>query len=133
LVVLSRFEAEATVSGGKGFMDLVYPYATLKPLRDLLRNRVSASDGNEESDKIWREDLAVAVGDSELDVRVMMGDIKTTLYHLRNMKEGDLLFFKKPDQAQFLANGVPTFGVNIGTRGSNVAVRVEKQIVPGQL
>jgi flagellar motor switch protein FliM len=133
LVVLSRFEAEATVSGGKGFMDLVYPYATLKPLRDLLRNRVSASDGNEESDKIWREDLAVAVGDSEIDVRVMMGDIKTTLYHLRNMKEGDLLFFKKPDQAQFLANGVPTFGVNIGTRGSNVAVRVEKQIVPGQL
>jgi len=133
LVVLTRFDAEATASGGKGFMDLVYPYATLKPLRDLLRNRVASGEGNEESDKIWREDLAVAVGDSELDVRVMMGEIKTSLYHLRNMKEGDLLFFKKPDQAQFLANGVPTFGVNIGTRGSNVAVRVEKQIVPGQL
>ncbi|NDF05583.1 MAG: hypothetical protein EB066_03990 [Betaproteobacteria bacterium] len=56
-----------------------------------------------------------------------------TATETRIIQEGDMLFFKKPDQAQFLANGVPTFGVNIGTRGSNVAVRVEKQIVPGQL
>ena len=133
LVVLSRFEAEATASGGKGFIDLVYPYATLKPLRDLLRNRVASGDGNEESDKIWREDLAVAVGDSEMAVKVVMGNIKTTLHHLQTMKEGDMLFFKKPELAQFLANDVPSFGVNIGTKGSNVAVRIEKQLVPGQL
>jgi len=131
LIVLSRFEAEATASGGRGFIDLVYPYATLKPMRDLLRNRVASGDGNEESDKIWREDLAVAVGDSELDVRVVMGQIKTTLHHLQTMKEGDMLFFKKPELAHFMANGVPSFGVNIGTRGSNVAVRIEKQLVPG--
>jgi flagellar motor switch protein FliM len=132
LVVLSRFEAEATASGGRGFIDLVYPYATLKPMRDLLRNRVAAGDGNEESDKVWREDLAVAVGDSHIDIKVNMGHVKTTLHHLQTMKEGDMLFFKKPELAQFLANGVPSFGVNIGTRGSNVAVRIEKQIVPGQ-
>jgi flagellar motor switch protein FliM len=133
LVVLSRFEAEATASGGKGFIDLVYPYATIKPLRDLLRNRVAAGDGNEESDKIWREDLAVAVGDSEMAIKVVMGSIKTTLHHLQTMKEGDMLFFKKPELAQFLANDVPSFGVNIGTKGSNVAVRIEKQLIPGQL
>jgi flagellar motor switch protein FliM len=132
LVVLSRFEAEATASGGRGFIDLVYPYATLKPMRDLLRNRVASGDGNEESDKVWREDLAVAVGDSHIDIKVNMGHIKTTLHHLQTMKEGDMLFFKKPELAQFLANDVPSFGVNIGTRGSNVAVRIEKQIVPGQ-
>ena len=131
-MVLSRFEAEATASGGRGFIDLVYPYATLKPLRDLLRNRVASGDGNEESDKIWREDLAVAVGDAHVDIKVVMGQLKTTLHHLQNMKEGDMLFFKKPELSQFLANDVPTFGVNIGTRGSNVAVRIEKQIVPGQ-
>jgi flagellar motor switch protein FliM len=101
-------------------------------MRDLLRNRVAAGDGNEESDKVWREDLAVAVGDSHIDIKVNMGHVKTTLHHLQTMKEGDMLFFKKPELAQFLANGVPSFGVNIGTRGSNVAVRIEKQIVPGQ-
>jgi flagellar motor switch protein FliM len=64
-------------------------------------------------------------------VRVVMGQIKTTLHHLQTMKEGDMLFFKKPELAHFMANGVPSFGVNIGTRGSNVAVRIEKQMVPG--
>jgi flagellar motor switch protein FliM len=76
--------------------------------------------------------LAVAVGDAHVDIKVVMGQLKTTLHHLQNMKEGDMLFFKKPELSQFLANDVPSFGVNIGTRGSNVAVRIEKQIVPGQ-
>ena len=40
LVVLSRFEADATASGGRGFIDLVYPYATLKPVRELLSSRL---------------------------------------------------------------------------------------------
>ena len=113
-------------------MDLVYPYATLKPMRELLRNRVQTGDGDEESDKKWAEDLAIAVGDAYIDIQVLMGNLKTTLYHLKTMKEGDLLFFKKPEHAQLIAKGVPAFGVNIGTRGSNVAVRVEEIVVPGQ-
>jgi len=132
-VVLNRFESDATATGGKGFMDLVYPYATLKPLRELLRNRVQTGDGNEESDKVWREDLAVAVGDAHVDAKVVMGHIKTTLHDLQTMKEGDLLFFKKPELAQFITNEVPSFGVEIGSRGSHVAVRIEKQLVPGHL
>jgi flagellar motor switch protein FliM len=38
------------------------------------------------------------------------------------MKEGDMLYFKKPELAQFIAQGVPSFGVNVGTQGSQVAV-----------
>ena len=102
-------------------------------VRDLLRSRVQSGDGNEESDKKWREDLAVAVGDSRMDLHVVMGQIKTTLHHLQTMKEGDLLYFKKPEMAQLIANGVPSFGVSVGARGSQVAVRIERQIVPGQI
>jgi flagellar motor switch protein FliM len=131
LVVLSRFEAEASASGGRGFIDLVYPYATLKPMRDLLRNRVASGDGNEESDKIWREDLAVAVGDSLIDIKVMMGQIKTTLHHLQTMKEGDMLFFKKPVLARLLVNGLPAFDVQVGTIGAQTAVQVERACIPG--
>ena len=49
------------------------------------------------------------------------------------MKEGDLLFFKKPELAQLQAQGIPSFGVTVGNRGSSVAVRVEKQLVPGHI
>ena len=133
LVVLSRFEADATASGGRGFIDLVYPYATLKPVRELLSSRVSSGEGNEESDRKWRSDLSAAVGDAKLELQVTMGEVKTTLHHLNNLQEGDLLFFKKDDTALMTANGVPAFHVNVGTRGSQVAVQIDHEHVHGKL
>jgi flagellar motor switch protein FliM len=132
LVVLSRFEADATASGGRGFIDLVYPYATLKPVRELLSSRLQSGDGNEESDKIWRQQLAAAVGDAKLDLRVSLGEIKTTLHHLNNLREGELLFFKKDETALMSANGVPAFHVAVGTRGSQVAVQIDHEHVHGK-
>jgi flagellar motor switch protein FliM len=132
LVVLSRFEADATVSGGKGFIDLVYPYATLKPVRELLSSRVQSGEGNEESDKKWRQALAAAVGDAKLELQVTMGEIKTTLHHLNHLQEGDLLFFKKDDTALMSTDGVPAFHVNVGTRGSQVAVQIDHEHVHGK-
>ena len=133
LVVLSRFEADATASGGRGFIDLVYPYATLKPVRELLSSRVSSGEGNEESDRKWRSELAAAVGDAKLELQVTMGEVKTTLHHLNNLQEGDLLFFKKDDTALMSANGVPAFHVNVGTRGSQVAVQIDHEHIHGKL
>ena len=133
LVVLSRFEADATASGGRGFIDLVYPYATLKPVRELLSSRVSSGEGNEESDRKWRADLAAAVGDAKLELQVTMGEVKTTLHHLNNLQEGDLLFFKKDDTALMSANGVPAFHVNVGSRGSQVAVQIDHEHIHGKL
>ncbi len=133
LVVLSRFEADATASGGRGFIDLVYPYATLKPVRELLSSRVSSGEGNEESDRKWRADLAAAVGDAKLELQVTMGEVKTTLHHLNNLQEGDLLFFKKDDTALMSTNGVPAFHVNVGTRGSQVAVQIDHEHIHGKL
>jgi flagellar motor switch protein FliM len=132
LVVLSRFEADATVSGGKGFIDLVYPYATLKPVRELLSSRVQSGEGNEESDRKWRKALADAVGDAKLELQVTMGEIKTTLHHLNHLQEGDLLFFKKDDTALMSTDGVPAFHVNVGTRGSQVAVQIDHEHVHGK-
>ena len=133
LVVLSRFEADATASGGKGFIDLVYPYSSLKPVRELLSSRVQSGEGNEESDKKWRKDLAAAVGDAKLELQVTMGEIKTTLHHLNHLQEGDLLFFKKDDTALMSTDGVPAFHVNVGTRGSQVAVQIDHEHVHGKL
>ena len=62
-----------------------------------------------------------------------MGEIKTTLHHLNNLQVGELLFFKKEDTALMTANGVPTFHVNVGTRGSQVAVQIDHEHVHGKL
>lgn len=128
LVIVSRFDTES-VGGVKGFVDLVYPYASLKPLRDLLRNRVQA-DGSEESDLKWRNDLTAAVGDSLLEMQVLLGQVIDDYARVESLKEGDLLFFKKPELATLYIGGLPAFECQVGMSGPNVAVRIENSISP---
>jgi len=100
LVISSRFETES-VGGNKGFVDLVYPYAALKPFREMLRNRVQA-DGSADSDMKWREDLTKAVGDSMVELQVLLGQVVDDYQRIESLKEGDLLFFKKTGASYYL-------------------------------
>jgi flagellar motor switch protein FliM len=47
------------------------------------------------------------------------------------MKEGDVLFFKKPELARLLVNGLPAFDVQVGTIGAQTAVQIERACIPG--
>ena len=125
---MSRFETES-VGGNKGFIDLVYPYASLKPLRDLLRNRVQA-DGSAESDLKWRNDLTKAAGDSMVELQVLLGQVVDSYERIETLKEGDLLFFKKPELATVYIGGLPAFDCQVGMAGPNVAIRIEKSLNP---
>ena len=132
LVILSRFDAEPTAQG-KGFIDLVYPYAALKPIRDLLRSRVQSGDGNEESDKQWRGDLETAVHDSSVEMQFLLGHINMALSQLESMKEGDVMYFKKPDMARVYISDLPSFDVEIGSVGSNIAAKIIAPVNPNLL
>ncbi len=117
LVILTRFETE----GGpqtQGFIDLVYPYSSLKPVRDLLRSRVQTGDGNEESDNQWRDDLGNAVDSASLEMRVLLGSFEGSFKTIENMQAGDVLYFKKPELARLLINEVPAFDVQVGRFGT---------------
>ena len=129
LVILSRFDAEGNMDA-RGFIDLVYPYASLKPIRELLRSRVQTGDGNEESDKQWSEELAVAVDSASLELRVILGAIESSIGQIEAMQEGDVLFFKKPELARLLVNGLPAFDVQVGSLGAQTAVQIERACIP---
>jgi flagellar motor switch protein FliM len=129
LVILTRFEAEGNIDA-QGFIDLVYPYSSLKPIRELLRSRVQSGDGNEESDKQWRDELEDAVESASLEARVLLGHIETSYGEIEAMREGDVLFFKKPELARMMVNGLPAFDVQVGALGAQVAVQVERAYVP---
>ena len=130
LVILTRFESE---SGPKahGFVDLVYPYSSLKPVRDLLRSRVQTGDGNEESDNQWRDDLESAVDCADLEMRVLLSSFESNLATIENLQPGDVLYFKKPELARLSINDVPAFDVQIGALGTQTAVQIERAVIPG--
>ena len=129
LVVMCRFEAEAT-SHGSGFIDMVIPYVALKPVRDLLRSRVQTGDGNEESDKIWHNQLADAVKDAELEMNILLGKLQVSLSQLQQMQPGDVLYFKKADHARAMIRDLPVYEVEVGTMGSQTAVKIVEAISP---
>ena len=129
LVVLCRFEAEAT-SHGAGFIDMVIPYVALKPVREILRSRVQTGDGNEESDKLWRNQLADAVKDAELDMNILLGKLQISLSQLQQMQAGDVLYFKKPDHARAMIRDLPVYDVEVGTMGGQTAVKIVEAISP---
>jgi len=129
LVVISRFESEVTAQGS-GFVDMVIPYVALKPVRDLLRSRVQTGDGDEESDKVWRQQLAEATRDAELELQILLGKLQISLAQLKNMQPGDVLNFKKPEFARAMIRDIPVYDVEVGATGSQVAVKVVDSIGP---
>ncbi|MFM8691122.1 MAG: flagellar motor switch protein FliM [Limnohabitans sp.] len=132
LVVLTRFEAEAT-SHGAGYIDMVIPYVALKPVRDLLRSRVQTGDGNEESDKVWRQQLADAVHDAELYMQVLLGKLQIPLSQLQTMQPGDVLPFKKNDHARMMVRDMPIYDVEVGAMNGLMAVKIVESISPNAL
>ena len=129
LVIVSRFETE-TATKNTGFIDLVHPYASLKPVRELLRSRVQSGDGNEDSDRQWRDEFEDAVNDSCLQVNIVLGTIKSTIKDIESMQAGDILYFKKPEFACLQAAGIPAFNVHVGTLGAQTAVQIAHAINP---
>ena len=130
LVILTRFESESGPTT-QGFIDLVYPYSSLKPVRDLLRSRVQTGDGNEESDNQWREDLGSAVDSADLEMRVLLSSFESNLMAIENLQPGDVLYFKKPELARLSINDVPAFDVQVGALGTQTAVQIERAVIPG--
>jgi flagellar motor switch protein FliM len=99
-------------------------------VRDLLRSRVQTGDGNEESDKAWRSQLAAAVDDASLDMRVVLGKANLSLQQLQTFKEGEILYFKKFDLARIVIEDTPAFEVEVGSQAGQLAVKVVHSIHP---
>lgn len=129
LVILSRFDTDPS-DPSKGFIDLVFPYTSLKPIREALRSRVQTGDGDEESDKQWQAELNHAVGDAPVEVRVVLGQARTTVGEFKRLGAGDVLYFSKPDHARVVVSGISCFEATVGSSGPQVAIRIERAVSP---
>ena len=129
LVIVCHLEVE--LSGKeRGAVDIVYPFATLKPIRDVLRGRVQDSEDPSVDHDVWARELAGAASDAELEHRVILGEIDLTLGDFNNMQPGDILDLKKYDTARVLVDDIPLFEADVGTANGYVAARLSKAVEP---
>ena len=123
LVIVCHLEVELP-GKERGAIDVVYPFATLKPIRDVLRGRVQDSEDPSVDHDVWARELAGAASDAELEHRVILGEIELTLGDFNKMQEGDLLDLRKFDLARVLVDDIPLFEAEVGTANGYVAARL---------
>ncbi len=129
LVIVCHLEVE--LSGKeRGAVDIVYPFATLKPIRDILRGRVQDSEDPSVDHDVWARELAGAASDAELEHRVILGEIDLTLGDFNKMQPGDILDLKKYDTARVLVDDIPLFDADVGTANGYAAARLLKAVEP---
>jgi flagellar motor switch protein FliM len=125
LVIVNRFEAESGPDS-TGCVDVVHPYGSLKPIRDLLRSRVQTGDGNAESERVWREHLFDAVGDAPLELKVMLGKLQIPLGRFTELRAGEVFFLRKPEHVRVMIDDIPVFEAQVGRSGVAKAIRIER-------
>jgi flagellar motor switch protein FliM len=59
-----------------------------------------------------------------------LGKLQISLSQLQQMQVGDVLHFKKADYARVMIRDLPVYDVEVGTMGSQTAVKIVEAISP---
>lgn len=109
-----------------GAIEIVMPYATIEPIRDLLlQNFMGEKFGR---DAIWEEHLATEIWSANIEIDSVLYEERLPLRQLMNLKVGDTLMLdKKPDDPVTLKIGDTVLtDAYIGRSGDKVAVKIAK-------
>ena len=129
MIIKCRFD---TAGDGEdlGFVDVIYPYASLKLVRDVLRSRIQTSGGDDDANNSWTENLLESLDEVPIEVVVTGIDMPISVEQLSNLKAGDWLPIRPPEHAEVSVNGFPVFTAEVGSRGNQVAIQIVESIMP---
>jgi flagellar motor switch protein FliM len=118
------------ISDTKSIIQLVYPLEGMKPIREALNRRIVSKDEEEEGHNRWSELLADAIGDVELEARAILAEFESTLREFEQLKEGDVLWFKRPRHMTLTAEKTPLYSIEMGTANGQTAVQIIEPLEP---
>lgn len=129
MIILNRFE---TMGDGEdlGYVDIVYPYASLKLVRDVLRSRIQTSGSDGEADVQWGDDLLESLDEVPIEVVVTAAELDISVEQLSSLKAGDWLPIRPPEHAEVSVNGFPVFTAEVGSKGNQVAIQIVESVMP---
>jgi flagellar motor switch protein FliM len=125
--VLARLRIDMEDRGGK--LELLLPYATLEPVRELLLQQFMGEKFGRDS--IWETHLAEELWNTEVELDVVLDEQSMRLGDIIDLKPGSkILLNTGPDAAVRIRCGsVQMFEGKIGRRKNRIAVRIEREIV----
>jgi len=116
------------MDGRGGRFTLVFPYATLEPVRDKLLQRFMGEKSGRDS--IWEAHMAAEVRKTNVSMSVLLGEKAMSIAELRGLEIGQTIaLHKSPDDSLDIAcGGVKLAQGQIGQRNGKVAVRLVNDV-----
>ena len=125
--VLVRMRIEMEDRGGR--LDLVLPYATLEPVRELLLQQFMGEKFGRDS--IWESHLAAQLHHTDISLDVVLDQQSMPLKQVVDLRVGDRIALGvQPGAPVRLRCGeIPLFEAELGRRGNQLAVRIGSEIL----
>jgi flagellar motor switch protein FliM len=121
-VILVSLRVEMDDRGGK--IEILLPYATLEPIKDLLIQMFSGESFG--ADSSWENHLADEVKESIVTIEAKLDEKKITLRELANLQVGSTIIMNNTptDDVGLYCRNIPIFSGNFGASGKNLAINI---------
>jgi flagellar motor switch protein FliM len=124
--IVARLRIDMEDRGGR--LELLLPYATLEPVRELLLQMFMGEKFGRDS--IWEAHLAQELWFTEVELTAVMDERDLPLKDIFSLRVGSrIMFGTTPDcPIEMRCAGVPMYTAKMGRRGGHIAVQIEDRI-----
>lgn len=122
--ILARLRIDMEDRGGR--LELMLPYATLEPVRELLLQMFMGEKFGRDS--IWENHLATELWFTDINIDAVLDEVSCTLGEVLDWKEGQFLpLTADPNSSVELRCGAtPLFHGVMGQKSGNIAVKIDR-------
>jgi flagellar motor switch protein FliM len=121
-VIVAHLRVDMEDRGGK--IDLMLPYATLEPIRDLLVQMFMGERFGR--DTIWENHLMSQLWDTDIEIKAVIKETKALLSDISSWKKGSFFPLEiAPDEdISIVCGDVSLFNGTMGRKEDNVVVKI---------
>lgn len=127
VVIATTFDVE--LENANGTITLVIPYATIEPIKQKLSTGFQV-ESDQTDRKLWFEIIKEQLMNTNMEMKVNLGESEISLSELMELKEGDVIPLDQDANGEFNIHveGVPKFKGLYGIHHGSVAVQLTKFI-----
>ena len=126
--VLTRLRIDMGDRGGR--LEILIPYATLEPIRELLLQMFMGEKFGRDS--IWESHLTKELYKTEVQLQAVLGELAVPLGEMLSWEVGDQLMLNRyvNEDIELRCGNFAMFSGPVGQRQEHIAVRIEDYIEP---
>ncbi|MEM7071486.1 MAG: flagellar motor switch protein FliM [Pseudomonadota bacterium] len=120
---------EVLLDGHEGSIEIVFPYATLEPIRELLLQIFMGEKFGRDS--IWERHLVGELWKTRVHIKAVLAELECDLGDVLNWKEGTLLplGISRNDPITVKCGPTAVLVADIGKKGTHVALKIREMLL----